>query len=144
MFVVHRTGVVIQEDFGPIDCTAREGMAAEFNGREHKTELNCFVVTDSSVGNRFAVMYSLVKGLRAREDVMHAWNAAGVKGGGNTGVSDIVLLCVIEKSVLDSHIIAAKDVDKVLTLCVALCYAIWPEDLLMFVTSRCADTRIDV
>ena len=144
MFVVHRTGVVNQEDFGPIDCTAREGMAAEFNRREHKTELNCFVVTDSSVGNRFAVMYSLVKGLRAREDVMHAWNAVGVKCGGNTGVSDIVLLCVIEKRVLDSHIIAAKDVDKVLAMCVALCYAIWPEDLLMFVTSRCTDTRIDV
>ena len=119
-------------------------MAAEFNRREHKTESNCFVVTDSSVGNLFAVMYSLVKGLRAREDVMYAWNAGGVKVCGNTGVSDIVLLCVIEKCVLDSHIIAAKDVDKVLAVCVALRYAIWPEDLIMFVTSPCADTSIDV
>ncbi len=85
-----------------------------------------------------------VKGLQAREDVMHAWNAIGVKGGGNTGVSDIVLLCVIEKRVLDLHSIAAKDVDKVLASCVASCYAIWPEDLLMFVTSPCADMSIDV
>ncbi len=45
---------------------------------------------------------------------MHAWNAVGVKGSGNTGVSDIVLLCVIEEHVLDLHIIAAKDVDEVL------------------------------
>ena len=37
---------------------------------------------------------------------------------GNTGVSDIVLLCVIEKGVLDLHIIAAKDVDKLLAACV--------------------------
>ena len=144
MFAVHRTGVVIQEDFGPIDCTARKGMAAEFNRHEHKTELSCFVFTDSSMGNRFAVMYLLVKGLRAREDVMHAWNAVGVKGGGNTVVSEIVLLCVIEKSVIHSHFIAAQDVDKVLAAHVASCYAIWPEDLFMFVTSPCADTSIDV
>ena len=63
MFVVHCTSVFIGEDFGPINCTTGEGMAAEFNQREHKTELNCFVVTDSSMGNRFAVMYSLVEGL---------------------------------------------------------------------------------
>ncbi len=63
---------------------------------------------------------------------------------GNTGVSDIVLWCVIEKRVLDLHIVAAKDVDKVLAACVASCYAIWPEDLLMFVTSPCANTSIDV
>ena len=138
MFVVHRTGVVIREDFKPIDCTAREGMATEFNRREHKTESNCFVVTNSSVGNRFAVTYLLVKGLRARKNVMHAWNAAGVKGGGNTGVRDIVLLCVIEERVLDLHIIAAQDVNKVLAACVASCYAIWPEDLLMFINSPCA------
>jgi hypothetical protein len=67
-----------------------------------------------------------------------------VKVCGNTGVSDIVLLCVIEKGVLDSHIVAAKDVDKVLAMCVASRYAIWPEDLLMFVTSPCADTSVDV
>ena len=144
MLIVHRTGVVIREDFGSIDCTARESMTAEFNRRDHKTESNCFVVTDSSVGNRFAVMYLFVKGLQAREDVMHAWNAVGVKGGGNTGVSDIVLLCVIEKRVLNLHSIAAKDVDKALAACVASCHAIWPEDLLMFVTSPCADTSIDV
>jgi hypothetical protein len=139
MFVVHRTGVVIREDFKPIDCTAREGMATEFNRREHKTESNCFVVTNSSVGNRFAVTYLLVKGLRARKNVMqHAWNAAGVKGGGNTGVRDIFLLCVIEERVLDLHIIAAQDVNKVLAACVASCYAIWPEDLLMFINSPCA------
>ena len=72
MFVVHCTSVFIGEDFGPINCTTREGMDAEFNRREHKAESNCFVVTDSSVGNRFAVIYLLVKGLRAREDVMHA------------------------------------------------------------------------
>ena len=102
------------------------------------------MVTDSSMGNRFAVMYLLVKGLQARKDVMHAWNAVGVKGSGNTGVSDIVLWCVIEKRVLDAHIVAAKDVDKVLAACVASCYAIWPEDLIMFVTSPCADTSIDV
>ena len=139
MFVVHRTGVVIREDFKPIDCTAREGMATEFNRREHKTESNCFVVTNSSVGNRFAVTYLLVKGLRARKNVMqHAWNAAGVKGGGNTGVRDIFLLCVIEERVLDLHIIAAQDVNKVLAVCVASCYAIWPEDLLMFINSPCA------
>ena len=72
MFVVHCTSVFIREDFGPIDCTTREGMAAEFNRREHKTESNCFVVTDSSMGNRFAVVYSLVEGLGARKDVMHA------------------------------------------------------------------------
>ena len=71
MSVVHRTSVFIREDFGPIDCTTREGMAAEFNRREHKTESNCFVVTDSSMRNRFAVMYSLMEGLQAREDVMH-------------------------------------------------------------------------
>jgi hypothetical protein len=124
MFVVHRTGVVIREVFGSIDCTTREGMAVEFNQREHKTESNCFVVTDSSMGNRFAVMYLLVKGLRACKDVMHAWNAVRVKGGGNTGASDTVLLCVIDKGVLDSHIIAAKDVDQVLAVCVASCYAI--------------------
>jgi hypothetical protein len=100
MIVVHRMGVVIREDFGPIDCTTREGMATEFNRREHKTESNCFVVTNSSMGNRFAVTYSLVKGLRAHKNVMHAWNAARVKGGGNTGVSDIVLLCVIEEHFL--------------------------------------------
>ena len=47
-------------------------MATEFNRREHKTESNCFVVTDSSMGNRFAVVYLLVEGLRARKDVMHA------------------------------------------------------------------------
>jgi len=67
-----------------------------------------------------------------------------VKVCGNTGVSDIVLWCVIEKRVLDSHIIAAKDVDKVLATCVASCYAIWPEDLLTLVISPCADTSIDV
>ena len=67
-----------------------------------------------------------------------------MKGGGNTIVSDIVLLCVIEERVLDSHFIAAKDMDKVLAAPVASCYAIWPEDLLMFVTSPCADTSIDV
>ena len=89
-------------------------------------------------------MYSLVKGLRAREDVMHAWNAVGKKGGGNTIVSDIVLLCVIEERVLDSHFIAAKDMDKVLAARVASCYAIWPEDLLMFVISPCADTKLCV
>ena len=72
MFIVHHTSVIIREEFGPIDCTTREGMAAEFNRSDHKTESNCFVVTDSSVGNRFAVMYSLVKGLQARENVMHA------------------------------------------------------------------------
>ena len=75
---------------------------------------------------------------------MYAWNAGGVKVCGNTGVSDIVLLCVIEKCVLYLHIIAAKDVDKVLAACVALRYAIWPEELIMFVTSSCADTSIDV
>jgi hypothetical protein len=75
---------------------------------------------------------------------MHAWNAGRVNVCGNTGVSDIVLWCVIEKCVLDLHIIAAKDMDKVLTACVALCYAIWPDGLLMFVTSPCADTNIDV
>ncbi len=144
MLVVHRTGVVIREYFGPIDCSAREGMAAEFNRREHKTESNCFVVNASSVGNRFTVMYLFVKGLQARKDIMHAWNAVGVKGGGNTGVSVIVLLCVNEKRVLDLHSIAAKDVDKVLATCIASCYAIWPEDLLMFVTNPCADTSIDV
>ncbi len=63
---------------------------------------------------------------------------------GDTGVSDIVLWCVIVKRVLDAHFIAAKDVDKVLTTCVASCYARWPEDLLMFVTSPCADMSIDV
>ncbi len=63
---------------------------------------------------------------------------------GNTGVSDIVLWCVIGKRVLDLHFIAAKDVDKVLAACVAPCYAIWPKDLLMFVTSPCADTSINV
>ena len=78
MFVVHCTGVVIREDFVPIDCATREGMVADFNRREHKTESDCFVVINSSLGNRFAVMYSLVKGLRAREDVMHVWNAVGV------------------------------------------------------------------
>ncbi len=119
-------------------------MAAEFNQCEHKTESNCFVVTNSYMGNRFAVTYSLVKGLRARKNVMLAWNAAWVKGGGNTGVSDIVLWCVIEKRILDSHIVTAKDVDKVLAVCVALRYAIWSEDLIMFVTSPCADTSIDV
>ena len=72
MFVVHRTSVVIQEDFVPIDCTAREGIAMEFNRREYKTGSDCFVVTNSSVGKCFAFMYSLVKGLQAREDVMHA------------------------------------------------------------------------
>ena len=51
---------------------------------------------------------------------------------------------MIEKRVFNLHIVAAKDVDKVLTTCVASCYAIWPEDLLMFVTSPCADTSIDV
>jgi len=51
---------------------------------------------------------------------------------------------VIEKWFLDLHIVAAKDVDKVLATCVASCYAIWPKDLLMFVTSPCADTSIDV
>ena len=63
---------------------------------------------------------------------------------GNTGVSDIVLWCVIKKRVLNLHLVAAKDVDKVLATCVASCYAIWPKDLLMFVTSPCADTSIDV
>ena len=63
---------------------------------------------------------------------------------GNTGVSDIVLWCMIVERVLDSHFIAAKDVDKGLAACVASCYAIWPEDLLMFVTSPCADTSINV
>jgi len=63
MFVVHRSNVLIQEDFGPIDCTTREGIATEFNRRDHKTESNCFVVTDSSMGNHFAVVYSLVEGL---------------------------------------------------------------------------------
>ena len=63
---------------------------------------------------------------------------------GNTGVSDIVIWCVIEKRVLDLHIIAAKDLDKVLVTCVASCYAIWPEDLLMFVISPCANTSIYV
>ena len=72
MFAVHCTSVFIREDFGPIDCTTIEGMAAEFNQCEHKTESNCFVVTDSSMRNRFAVMYSLVEGLRACKDVMHA------------------------------------------------------------------------
>ena len=67
-----------------------------------------------------------------------------MKGGGNTIVSDIVLLCVIEERVLDSHFIAAKDMDKVLAAPVVSCYTIWPEDLLMFVTSPCADTSIDV
>ena len=33
---------------------------------------------------------------------------------------------------------------KVLAARVALWYAIWPEDLLMFVTGPCADTSIDV
>ncbi len=83
-------------------------MAAEFNRGEHKTESYCFVVTDCSMGNCFAVMYLLGKGLQARKDVMHVWNAVGVKGSGNTGVSDIVLSCVIEERVLDSHVIAAK------------------------------------
>ena len=72
MFVVHRASVFIQKDLGPIDCTTREGMAAEFNRHEHKTESNCFVVSDSSTRNRFAVMYSLVEGLQERKDVMHA------------------------------------------------------------------------
>ena len=63
---------------------------------------------------------------------------------GNTGVSDIVLWCVIVERVLDLHFIAAKDVDKALAACVASRYAIWPEDLLMIVTSPCADTSIDV
>ena len=112
-------------------------MAVEFNRREHKTESNCFVVTDSSMGNRFAVF--ACGGIASTQR-----NAGRVKVCGNTGVSDIVLWCVIEKRVLNSHIVAAKDVDKVLAACVALCYAIWPEDLLMFVTSPCADTSIDV
>ena len=47
-------------------------MTTEFNQHEHKTESNCFVVTDSYMGNCFAVMYSLVEGLRACKDVMHA------------------------------------------------------------------------
>ena len=63
---------------------------------------------------------------------------------GDTGVSDIVLWCVIEKRILDLHIVTAKDVDKVLAACVASCHAIWPKDLLMFVTSPCADMSIDV
>ena len=63
---------------------------------------------------------------------------------GDTGVSDIVLWCVIVERVLDSHFIAAKDVDKVLAACVVSRYAIRPEDLLMFVTSPCADTSVDV
>ena len=61
---------------------------------------------------------------------------------GDTGVSDIVLWCMIVERVLDSHFIAAKD--KALAMCVALRYAIWPEDLLMFVTSPCADTSVNV
>ena len=73
MLVVNHIGVVIRKDFGPIDCTTREGVTAEF-----ETESYCFVVTDSSVRNCFAVMYLLVKGLQAREDVVHDWNAVGV------------------------------------------------------------------
>ena len=41
-------------------------------------------------------MYLLVEGLRACKDVVHAWNAFGVEVGGNTDVSDVVLLPVIE------------------------------------------------
>ena len=77
-------------------------MAAEFNQCKHEAEFYCFAVTDSSVRNCFSVMYSLVERLRACKDVVHAWNAFGVEVGGNTGVSDIVILPVIEKCVLDS------------------------------------------
>jgi hypothetical protein len=76
-------------------------MAAEFDRCKHEAESYCFVVTDSSVRNCFTVMYLLVERLRACKDVVHAWNAFRVEVSGNTGVSDVVILPMIEKRVLD-------------------------------------------
>ncbi len=47
-------------------------------------------------------MYLLVEGLQARKDVVHAWNSVRVEGGGYTGVSDVVLLSMIEKNVFNT------------------------------------------
>ncbi len=71
-------------------------MAAQFDRCKHEAVSYCFVIPASSVRNCFAVMYLLVEGLRACKDVVHAWNAFGVEVGGNTDVSDVVLLPVIE------------------------------------------------
>ena len=76
-------------------------MAVEFDQCKHEAESYCFVVTDSSMRNCFTVMYLLVEGLQACKDVVYAWNAFGVEVGVNTGVSDVVILPVIEKCVLD-------------------------------------------
>ena len=83
-------------------------MAAKFDQCKHEAESYCFVITASSVRNCFAVMYLLVEGLRACKDVVHAWNAFGVEVGGNTGVSDVVLLPAIENMFLTFRLLLPR------------------------------------
>lgn len=78
----------------------------------------------------------IVSTWRCRAWLECRWGKCGV----NTGVSDVG---IIGKCFFNSLIFAAEDVDKVLAAWVASCYAIWPVDLFMFITSPCANTNID-
>ena len=60
------------------------------------------MITDSPIEDCFAVMYSLVEGLRVCKYVVHAWNSVRVEGGGYAGVNDIVLLGMIGEHIFDS------------------------------------------